>query len=465
MKRSIQKWMSVILSCCLCLSIWSAAALAAGTGEFDPVGNLLPNPGMEEGGQNQNEWLHDQNTFPLNLTTGDDSFAPHSGDSCMGYLQYNSNKPTLIYQEAEIPVSGVYEFSGYFATIAELVTIRIGDSTVSFSNNGRVWDKKNVLFEASAGDIVLIEITSFDPTQVGFWMDDVCLTLCEGTSLEGVWNEWDIEGEVIQEPEIAMQGEHCAYLSGGNSLNLRGPSLESGEYILTFSVRTLEEAAIPGVFRVLSLASGAVYETEPFELANQWKSVTIRMQDPGEIAFAIESLDIPDVFIDNISLVRFDDFWPNPGPQPQELLTNRGFESGLSSWTHPGSFAAFTTTSQAHSGSQSVFMGYFTSEALNSYVSQNVTSGSGTYDLSAYIKTETNLTGTGAILSLEAKDANGSILASASSKAVSNSNGGWSLAAASLNAPSGTKTVTVKIGGLYCTGGFFVDDVSLQYSS
>lgn len=71
----------------------------------------------------------------------------------------------------------------------------------------------------------------------------------------------------------------------------------------------------------------------------------------------------------------------------------------LSSWTHPGSFAAFTTTSQAHSGSQSVFMGYFTPEALNSYVSQNVTSGSGTYDLSAYIKTETNLTGTGAILS------------------------------------------------------------------
>ena len=109
------------------------------------------------------------------------------------------------------------------------------------------------------------------------------------------------------------------------------------------------------------------------------------MQDPGEIAFTIESLDIPVVFIDNISLVRFDDFWPNPDPQPQELLTNRGFESGLSSWTHPGSFAAFTTASQAHSGSQSVFMGYFTPEALNSYVSQNVTSGSGTYDLSAYI--------------------------------------------------------------------------------
>ena len=212
MKRSVQKWMAVILSCCICLSIWSAAALAAGTGEFDPVGNLLPNPGMEEGGQNQNEWTYDKNTFPLNLTTGDDGFAPHSGDSCMGYLQYNSNKPTLIYQEVEIPVSGVYEFSGYFATIAELVTIRIGDSTVSFSNNGRVWDKKNVLFEASAGDIVPIEITSFDPTQVGFWMDDVCLTLCEGTSLEGVWSEWDIEGEVIQEPEIAMQGEHCAYI-------------------------------------------------------------------------------------------------------------------------------------------------------------------------------------------------------------------------------------------------------------
>ena len=60
MKRSVQKWMAVILSCCICLSIWSAAALAAGTGEFDPVGNLLPNPGMEEGGQNQNEWTYDK---------------------------------------------------------------------------------------------------------------------------------------------------------------------------------------------------------------------------------------------------------------------------------------------------------------------------------------------------------------------------------------------------------------------
>lgn len=467
MKRCIKKWVSVLLSCCLCLSIWSAVAFAAGTGEFDPVGNLLPNPGMEEGGNDQNEWLCDENTFPLNLTTGDDifddTFAPHSGDSCMGYLQHNKNYPTLIYQEVEIPVSGIYEFSGYFATIAELVTIRIGDSTVSFSNNGRVWEKKNVLFEASAGDIVLIEITSLDPTQVGFWMDDVCLTLCEGTSLEGVWNEWDLEGDIVQDPEIAMQGEYCANLS--NNLNLMGPSLESGEYIFTFSVRRLEEDMIPCAFRIQSLATGGTYETEPVELANQWKSVTIRMQDPGEVAFVIESLDAPDVFIDNISLVRFDDFWPNPDPQPQELLVNRGFEGGLTNWTHQGASPALTTTSQSHSGTQSAFMGYFTSEALNSYLSQDVTSGSGAYDLSAYIKTEANLTGSGAILLLEAKDAAGNILASASSKAVANSNGGWSLATASLKAPSGTKTVTVKIGGLYCTGGFFVDDASLLYTS
>ena len=464
MKQYIKKWVAVILSCCLCLGIWSAAAFAAGTGEFDPAGNLLPNPGMEEGGSDQNEWLCDDNTFSLNLTTGNDTFAPHSGDSCMGYLQYNSDKPTLIYQEVEIPVSGIYEFSGYFATIAELVTIRIGDSTVSFSNNGRVWDKKNVLFEASAGESVLIEITSLDPTQVGFWMDDVCLTLCEGTSLEGVWDEWNMEGDIVQDPEIAMQGEYCAYVSGGNSLNLMGPSLESGEYILTFSVRTLDENSIPCVFRVHSLTSGEVYETEPMELANQWKSVTIRMQDPGEVAFAIENFDAPDVFIDNISLVRFDDFWPNPDPQPQELLANRGFESGLSGWMHQGASLALTTTSQAHSGSQSVFMGYFASEAFNSYLSQDITSGCGTYDFSAYIKTETNLIGTGAFLLLEAKDANGRILASAASPAISNSNGAWAFASARLNAPAGTKTVTAKIGGLYCSGGFYVDDASLQYS-
>ena len=109
-------------------------------------------------------------------------------------------------------------------------------------------------------------------------------------------------------------------------------------------------------------------------------------------------------------------------------------------------------------------MGYFASEAFNSYLSQDITSGCGTYDFSAYIKTETNLIGTGAFLLLEAKDANGRILASAASPAISNSNGAWAFASARLNAPAGTKTVTAKIGGLYCTGGFYVDDASLQYS-
>ena len=51
MKRSVQKWMAVILSCCICLSIWSAAALAAGTGEFDRSATFFQIRGWKKEGK------------------------------------------------------------------------------------------------------------------------------------------------------------------------------------------------------------------------------------------------------------------------------------------------------------------------------------------------------------------------------------------------------------------------------
>ena len=48
MKKHFKKTMAMLLICCLSLCIWSASAFAAGTGEFDPIGNILPDPSFEE---------------------------------------------------------------------------------------------------------------------------------------------------------------------------------------------------------------------------------------------------------------------------------------------------------------------------------------------------------------------------------------------------------------------------------
>lgn len=467
MKRQLKRWAAILLSCCIALSVCSMAAFAAGSGEFDPAGNLLHNPGMEEGGDAQDEWSYDGNTMFLCITNGSlPIISPHSGDYSIGYIQSMTSLPTYIYQDVEIPESGMYEFSGYFATAAGSVTMQAGDQQVSFSSNDRVWEKKSLLFYADAGETIRIELTSFDPSLVGFWMDDVCLTRCEGTAFDGLDEGWALEeGIVFADPGIAMQGEGLAYLQSGERLRMEGPALDAGEYTLSFYVRTLDENPYPCEFFTDLPMSGESFATEVIELADQWKNITLRftLASPSMIAFTIDNPSLPEVYIDNVAFVQTEAY----APTPTELLRNPGFESDLAGWSlHQGSAASsiFVTDSQARSGQKALFVGYFAPEAMASFLSQDCPAGAGRYAFTAYLKTELNLSGKGAVLVLEAKDANGKILASAASTAVSSSNGGWVPAIAVLNAPAGTKTVTAKIGGLSCTGGFFVDDASLRYA-
>ena len=109
-------------------------------------------------------------------------------------------------------------------------------------------------------------------------------------------------------------------------------------------------------------------------------------------------------------------------------------------------------------------MGYFSSEPLNNYVSQDSSAGAGQYAFSAHIKTEGALNGVGAFLLLEAKDASGKNPCVCCKPGYLQLQRRLVVASTTLSAPAGTKTVTAKIGGLYCTGGFYVDDASLQYS-
>ena len=62
MKKHFKKTMAMLLICCLSLCIWSASAFAAGTGEFDPIGNILPDPSFEE---NENDVEHIMIVTPI----------------------------------------------------------------------------------------------------------------------------------------------------------------------------------------------------------------------------------------------------------------------------------------------------------------------------------------------------------------------------------------------------------------
>lgn len=171
------------------------------------------------------------------------------------------------------------------------------------------------------------------------------------------------------------------------------------------------------------------------------------------------------MLVDDTDLVRIGNMDPEPPvpPQPTNLLQNGSFESELTGWNVNGSAPfAFTTTSQAKSGVSSLYMGYFTSEPMVNYMDQVLPlTGAGRYVLSAYIKTDGSLTGLGAMMTIEAIDRNGVVLASASNSPLNNSGGTWKQVPLTLNAPAQTVKIRVKLGGISCTGAFYVDDVTL----
>lgn len=465
MNKRFKKITALLLICCMSLCIWSATAFAAGSGEFDPIGNLLPDPGFEEG---ESVWAYDSSNTYLEIGQSQGEIDPHSGAYAAAVLG-GIESPTYLNQEISIPETGLYEFSGYFASNCQQITLRIEGMEsyfASFPGNNLEWTKQALLFYANEGDTVRLEISSVQSKALtGFMMDDICLTRCEGTSFDAPTDLSVSGGMAVNEPSMALQGDYCRLLLSGKTLELSGPMLEPGLYTLSFFVKGPDAESATCAFPIDVAMSGETYTPE-FELADQWKNITVSftVEEASELAATIGMEGLTAALFDNFSIVRTADLPPKP---PLEQLTNLGFESGISGWAQQqgaASSSILVATSQSHSGAKSLFMGYFAVEPLNNYVSQASSAGAGHYAFSAYIKTEGALNGVGAFLLLEAKDASGKLLASAASPAISNSNGAWVVASTALNAPAGTQTVTAKIGGLYCTGGFYVDDASLQYS-
>lgn len=202
---------------------------------------------------------------------------------------------------------------------------------------------------------------------------------------------------------------------------------------------------------------------------NGWEehSATVDVPEEGASVTVVISVtksifpsNSSDFYIDDVTLTG--NFSPVP-PDSENLLQNAGFESGLANWAQRGdNSCAFSTDAQARSGKQSVYMGYFISEPLVNYIEQTCPVGkAGVYEFSAHIKTDATLAGVGATLFIEAKNSAGAVIASANSAGVSNSEGAWKKVSVRLTVPATAQTVTVKLGGVYSTGAFYADDLSL----
>lgn len=234
---------------------------------------------------------------------------------------------------------------------------------------------------------------------------------------------------------------------------------EDGQYELTAYTKTYLKPD-SGARLYMSIAS---HEKELILGTTEWQKLTISFSAPRNATqrVAFWTAAAGSFLFDDVSLVRTGD-----AEFPNSLLQNGGFEQSLVSWNAQGSACAFSTTAQKLSGQSSVYMGYFTIEPLHNYIEQTyVSDKNGIYTFTAYVHTEQGLSGAGAILFLDAKDAAGKVLSTAASAAVSDSAGGWTKLQVSLSTPTGTQSVTAKIGGVYCVGAFYVDDARLTFSN
>ena len=141
----------------------------------------------------------------------------------------------------------------------------------------------------------------------------------------------------------------------------------------------------------------------------------------------------------------------SPPPLPaDELLSNPGFETGLSGWS--GFTGSETTTSNAFEGSQALELSSSRS-GINQLVS--VTPGE-TYEFSGYLKTDNNgWNGVG----LRFRDAGGNVIQTNQSRITTND---WSLYEIDGTAPSNAEQAEVFIWNGGDSGSTYFDQASLQ---
>lgn len=284
-------------------------------------------------------------------------------------------------------------------------------------------------------------------TNPGFEADGLGTWQKEGCNL--------IQSPVLTDPSVPHSGSRCAAVISNAettqcSIYQDIAIPESGEYQLKAYIKRPES----NTSRIFLSAGG---KTQDLSMSQgSWQEVSLlfhaQKNTTQRISIQMQGTDLKLFHIDDISL----SYIPS-----KTLLENGSFEKGLESWNQLGAPCAFTSTAQAWNGENSAFFSYFTSEAMNNGIAQTISATAGTYQFSAYFKTDATLSGVGAVLFLEALDASGNMLLSAASPAVSSSGGEWKQTSVTLKAPANTAKIRAKIGGIYCTGAFYADGANL----
>lgn len=458
---------------------------------FYEAENLVENPSFEDG------------DYAWEVTEGVAAPDPNAAFSGEFGMRVEGAK---ISQQIPYTLSpGEYEFKMNFACSSDdlgllIVSLITDQGTQEFTNlfnsETQDWQRfgQTVTLETESEVTLAIQAAG---ANVPVYLDDIYLvptdTLPSSMPLDPDWNilsNPDFESGITDwekdnaNSTLALGNE--AY-EGDSSLNVSAPSgktcaalthlpaYDAGEYEVTayvFCPGSVPDGAKMNLGFTTAPSSSVLRFvipalSIPVTEGGQWYKLScyVFLLPSDTMKLRVWSDQIDDFYVDSVSMIPtyYNTVPPEPPepPVPQNLLQNPGFESGLSGWTEEGMPCAFSTNAQSYSGTSSAYFGYFENGPLQNYLSQTVTAGAGTYTFSAYIKPDENLTGVGGMLQLEALGANGAVLKAASSPAVSDPTKGWQKVSVTLAAPTGTTSLRVKIGGVYCTGALYMDDLHL----
>lgn len=241
------------------------------------------------------------------------------------------------------------------------------------------------------------------------------------------------------------------------------PAVAAGSYVLTIAAATenLEMSLFVDGQRQL-----VVLDTQ---MSLEVYNVTLNVPTQRDVTIALRFTGVSGVQPGKCAilgpvLTRDGNALPEPEPEIN-LLVNPSFENALAGWTQYDEIHSGLAEHISNGGFASAAFMYEKHEGLVNYLEQKVSAQQGVYLFDAYVYTQEPLAGVGAMLMMEALDNSGNVIATAASSAVNSTDKTWQKLSVTMDAPAGTAKLVVKVGGVYCTGEFAVDDARLAHSA
>lgn len=456
-------------------------------------GNLIQNGGFEKGMTSWEYPFSPNNNMIIQAVS-------HWGSRCAYIMGDTPDGYDSLTQTFNIPAAGTYElvaFVGNPSPSPATITITTDDGIFTkeiVNTSDTLFSKVTLRFAVDGATNAKLAFRYQDSENNGnaIAIDDVSIApaidnLVQNGDFEADYDHWTQAEKPVNYPGIStgisILRNHDKVSGLVNIIGTKDDFIikqelsipTAGKYDLSFDIASPIDDCAPLIVTI-ETSTGVQQRSivppfllmQSFEWGDSWGRACFTFDLPADdhaILKFVFSEDKNIGVLDNVSLIKTPEETPEP-PITDNLLQNSSFEDGMTNWSHPVyPNDATITTAQWHTGNQAAKFDFPLHELANqSYLSQSISAGAGTYSGSVYIKTE-EANGPGVFLMLEARDKVGKLLAASASAAVADSNGGWVQTDAVLIAPQGTVTVTAKIMGNYSMGIYYVDDVSLSEHS